>query len=159
MMNSTVIAVTEHDATGKDFPLLSPPCVKINSQFVLYLMISLHYFACLINVSVGVYAIIKYYWKSQTDMLFKLRLSCIICTLLFIISDIDMTIDFTFAVQCNQYSYTWFAKYDGYGTVLMLLGYYMLSCIFICKLYLAFKDSIFGLSRSTIIFMVSLCVI
>ena len=157
-MNSTTIAITVAENTEQEFPLLSPPCVKINSQFILYMMIFLHYLGGLIAVSIGVHAILRYYWKSQKDMLCKLRISCIICTL-FIISAIDAAIDFTFAVQCNKYSYNWFLKYDGWGTAFMLLGYYVLSCIFVYKVYLSFKDSILALSQSTIIFLVSLCVI
>ena len=156
-INSTMVVDDTIDSE-EQFALLSPPCVKINSPFVLYLMIFLHWLGGLATLCIGVYAIFRYYWKSQIDMLLKLRVSCIICTLLFIISDIDSAIDFTFAVQCNKHSYTWFAKYDAWGLIFLLLGYYMLSCIFIYKLYVSFKDSILALSRSTVIFLVSLCV-
>ena len=152
-MNSTTVAME------KEFHPLSPNCVKINSEFVLCLMISLHYLACVINMSTGIYAICKYYIKIQTDMLLSLRLSCVICTLLFILSDIDTAIDFTFAVQCNKHSYNWTTKYDALGSIFSVLSYFFLSYIFIYKIYLSFKDSIFALSRSTIIFLASFCVI
>lgn len=125
----------------------SSECIIVNSPSLVYIVIGIYCFVCLINTATGFYAMIMHYCSSKTRILLQLRIFSLLGTIFFTLYDYDATVDVYFALKCDLSLNSLSVNIsDVFGT----LGYFCLYFLFVLKLKHGFKDSLFEVSKKYI---------
>ena len=125
-------------------------CLRFDSQLDYYSFLSAHGTAASLSVTLGLFAIIKYYWQNSNNF----NPIMTFCTISYMISDIFECVGFIFAANCernefkNEFTIADICTLIGGG--LSGLGYISLYFIFVYRLKITFSDSIFEISNTKI---------